>query len=409
MKNLSIYDTRANELMAVIGEENELPVVLEGDKDIIPKFGLEKFQNLEDMMRYINDRITLLHAVPDEKVTKAEGDEEPEEEAPQEEEQPEEGEEQAPPNQGEVPEQIVPEMPTESLDARIKPAIDILKRLLQAAEKKHKVEAENKTQVQQSELEAQHAEVVQEQPYTMYVSVDGDNIGNAVFQAEQTDDEDKIREISKRINQGQEMIRQWTLQHSGEVIESGGDEGLLKVSSTAMDDIEEMRKDYKKIVKATLTVGIGKKISEATAARQLGKLRGKNVVVVFDEGTQQELQLRMENKDIDCEEKLKAITQSGGGVPGSMPQPKVDQAQEQEPQPKFAGGEDEAAGKEYGDWKEDGMPENDKPEEKPPSLNGSPKHREKQKKERRMAREYAQHSGDDPDFLQNVLSSVRGK
>jgi|GEM_PF-6128806 len=399
MKTLSIYDSRSNELIAVLQKHGSLPTVLEGDPDILPKFGLDRFEDLEDMERHVNGRMSLLHAVPDEDDQKTIEKSEQPGDTPQ--------MVQEDPHEREIPENAKPEMPSEDVDARIKPAIDIIKRLLQVAEEKHKRQAEEQTQVDQAGLEQQSAKVAQEQPYMMYVSVDGDDIGNHVFQAEQSDDEEAIMEISNRINQGQDLIRQWAEQNGGKVIEAGGDEGLVKVPSMAFDNLEKLREQYKNMVKATLTVGVGKKISEAGAARQLGKLRGKNQVVKFDEGTKQELDTRMEQQDIDAKEKLKMLTQSGKTM-GAPQGPQAEPEAEGEAPPKFAApeGQDDQQSA-YDKWVKDGMPEEQEEKEKPMRPPGYGRNEKRRKEEHRLATEMGRERGENPEFLKNALRQVR--
>lgn len=102
----------------------------------------------------------------------------------------------------------------------------------------------------------------------------------------------------------------------GKVIEQGGDEGLVKVPASAKPHIEELRAQYASVVGATATVGVGKKISESTQARMLGKLKGKNQTVYFDESTARELKLRLQDQEQTEPNKIRAAmaepTQGGG-------------------------------------------------------------------------------------------------
>jgi 8-oxo-dGTP pyrophosphatase MutT (NUDIX family) len=119
-------------------------------------------------------------------------------------------------------------------------------------------------------------------PVTMkYVSMDGDNIGNRVAQAEAENDEQRLMEMSHKIEAGQSVFRTWIQTVGGAVIESGGDEGVAKVPEAALDKVEAFRNQYMSVSGATVTVGIGSTISECTRARELGKLKGKNRVEFF--------------------------------------------------------------------------------------------------------------------------------
>jgi 8-oxo-dGTP pyrophosphatase MutT (NUDIX family) len=136
-----------------------------------------------------------------------------------------------------------------------------------------------------------------ELPGIVYVSMDGDNIGNRVAQAEAEDDEAKLQEISGRINAGQTVFSTWAGSVGGSIVESGGDEGLAKIPWTATASIDFFRKQYEAVVGATVTVGVGNTISESTKARQLGKLKGKNRIENFGPTTVVELQTLLIPKD----------------------------------------------------------------------------------------------------------------
>jgi hypothetical protein len=198
---------------------------------------------------------------------------------------------------------------SEDISARIEPAIKILKDLLSQAEKKKKLRAEAEAHVQALILEQQHAQAIVPMDGQYYVTMDGDGIGNQVARAQFTNDEQKVKEVSARIDNGKNLFVQWAIQYGGSVIEAGGDEGQVRVPSPALEHIEEFRAGYKKQVGATVTVGVGRTISESIQARELGKLRGKNQVVYFDENTEKEINLRLQDKGE--ESAAKKLSESG--------------------------------------------------------------------------------------------------
>lgn len=196
---------------------------------------------------------------------------------------------------------------TEDVSTRIKPAIAVLKDLLARAEQKRKDEAEHKAALAALTLESQNAVALSDQSGLVYITMDGDNIGNQVAQAQFSDDESKVRDMSRRIDAGKQLFETWAQQYNGTVIESGGDEGQVKMPASAIDHIEEFRKQYQSLVGATVSVGVGKLMSESIQARELAKLRGKDQTVIFDDQTKKELATRMEAKGAtdDPVEKLK--------------------------------------------------------------------------------------------------------
>jgi hypothetical protein len=241
----------------------------------------------------------------------------------------------------------------EDVSKRIEPALTILREILKRAEQKRQERAELQAHQQAMELERQNAEVVLENDGLYYVTMDGDNIGNQVARAQYTDDEAKVKEISQRIDLGMRLFIQWAGTYSGTVIEAGGDEGQVKVPQAALDYIEEFRQNYFKQVGATVTVGVGKTISQSIQARELGKLRGKNQVVYWDENTEKELNLRLQQKGNETPEK-KLI--ESGVISQPQEQPKLGEQVEAPKRipkyglPKGSFAEAQKQQQEYEDW-----------------------------------------------------------
>ncbi len=96
------------------------------------------------------------------------------------------------------------------------------------------------------------------------------------------DDEVEIRRVSQALDRGNEIWKSWCFQKLGQFIESGGDEGVFSVPAEALGEIPTMRQRYQDEVGATVSVGLGHSISEASKALLAAKLRGKNRVVTYD-------------------------------------------------------------------------------------------------------------------------------
>ncbi len=192
---------------------------------------------------------------------------------------------------------------SEEVNSRVIPALKILEDILKRVETKKKDRAEMQAHSEALNLELQGARAIVPMDGQFYVTMDGDGIGNQVAQAQYTNDEKKVKEVSQKIESGKDLFIQWGTGYAGVVIEAGGDEGQVRVPAAALEHIEEFRTNYLKQVGATVTVGVGRSISESIQARELGKLRGKNQVVYFDDGTKKELELRLEKKGTETPEK----------------------------------------------------------------------------------------------------------
>ena len=260
MKALTIYDESHEPLLRVGQDEMGLSVI-SGDPKMIQNLGLDKMRDLKEIADFINSPGAGLQAVFDEDDQKDEDN--------------------------------------KDMDDRLGPALEMIKDLMGRVSERKKQEhsMEQNKKPEKEMLETTDSEVVYDPNEKIYVSLDGDNIGNAVARAEEKDDEQTLAEISNRINAGQDVLRNWAMLNNGQVIEAGGDEGLVKVPAAAKKEIENLRSQYLQAVGNTCTVGVGKKISESTKARMLGKLTGKNKVVTFSDSTIKELDLKMKDRD----------------------------------------------------------------------------------------------------------------
>lgn len=318
--NLTIYDNESGQPILVLSDDSGKIEVTGGDPQMVDQLGIAEMTDLKEIADSINVQDGELQAVFDQASASEQEDDREDEEGGEEAE----------------------------LDARIAPALEIIKELLDRAKARQAEESNEETDEQVAEaVGSGQAQVEQYTPKFLYVSMDGDNIGNAVARAEEQDDEGKLSEMSERIDAGLELFRNWATQCGGEIIEAGGDEGLAKVPDTALDLIEEFRANYFQVVGATVSVGVGLKISECTKARELAKLRGKDQTCVFDQNTEQELELRLEDTQQDEATKIKTAmgSQAAPEDKGNAPEPET--SKDLKPgNPKWAGPPAEAIARE---------------------------------------------------------------
>lgn len=295
---LTIVRLEAPEEPVLILDQNESGMqVVGGDPKMAETLGLSRFKDLKEISDYINSAGSGYQAHFDEESMNQDGRQEAE---------------------------AGPEM-----DDRIAPALKTLKELMSRVQDR---QAQSKANEEAKKPEAemlQNPNIESLSPGLghIYVSLDGDNIGNSVARAEAEDDEKTLSEQSARINAGQDVLRNWAQMMGGKVIEAGGDEGLVKVPVAAKAHIEELREQYRNVVGQTATVGVGKKISESTKARMLGKLTGKNKTVVFDETTEKELSLRTKDDSQNEAKKIRtAMSPNSAADPESQDQEQTDEA-----------------------------------------------------------------------------------
>jgi len=124
---------------------------------------------------------------------------------------------------------------------------------------------------------------------TVYVATDGDNIGASVERAALLDDLDSIISQSNKIKAGADALKEWARDRGAKIYIDGGDDVSFILPSKYVGELDELREIYNKATGFTVTIGVGDKISRAGHAMLLGKLTGKNKVVVWDESVDERL------------------------------------------------------------------------------------------------------------------------
>lgn len=124
----------------------------------------------------------------------------------------------------------------------------------------------------------------------LYLTYDGDGCGKKVGRAIMANDEKALHEWSAKIDLGHEIVNHWVAEHGGKRISGGGDEGSFKLPEEAVENIEELRKDYYYATDITISVGIGSSLSEAGRSLLAAKFRGKDQVARYDESVEKDIE-----------------------------------------------------------------------------------------------------------------------
>lgn len=123
----------------------------------------------------------------------------------------------------------------------------------------------------------------------LFIAFDGDSIGAQAGKALLEDDVSGVRQVSRAIESGEELWKNWAVTSGGEVVSAGGDEGCVKVPADKLSEVDEIRVKYHTLVNATCSVGVGLRISEAAKALMIAKLRGKDRIILWNQEMQAEL------------------------------------------------------------------------------------------------------------------------
>ena len=117
---------------------------------------------------------------------------------------------------------------------------------------------------------------------TIYIAVNGDDVGKGIGNAIASDDHETLGKLSQSVKDSHGMVEDWVQKIGGRVVTSSGDEGIYQIPSESLGELENIRSQYQKMSENTMTVGVGDSMSEASKALIYGKLNDKNQIVHYD-------------------------------------------------------------------------------------------------------------------------------
>jgi len=124
----------------------------------------------------------------------------------------------------------------------------------------------------------------------LFLIANGDGLTKKLNQAKVFNNVEEIRRVSASISKGNSLFASWALRALGSTIEEQGDEILVELDAAQLLELESIRKQYVTATECTVSVGIGKKVSEATRALLAAKLKGGNCSVFYDKDVEKEIQ-----------------------------------------------------------------------------------------------------------------------
>lgn len=116
----------------------------------------------------------------------------------------------------------------------------------------------------------------------VYVSCNGDAVGEQIGNAIMSDDHQALAGLSRKFKDAHMSIEKWAQKKGGEIVASSGDEVIFSLPEEALGELESVKEAYAQASGTTLTIGIGQTISQASKALIYGKLNEKNQIVEYE-------------------------------------------------------------------------------------------------------------------------------
>lgn len=116
----------------------------------------------------------------------------------------------------------------------------------------------------------------------IYISVNGDDVGEGIGQAIANDDYEGLSAISGKISGAHQGFSAWIEENGGKIVITSGDEAIFVAPEEIVEEIENARKQYQAQSGHTLSVGIGESMSQAAKALIYCKMNNKNQTIKYD-------------------------------------------------------------------------------------------------------------------------------
>jgi hypothetical protein len=126
-------------------------------------------------------------------------------------------------------------------------------------------------------------------PGMFYIAADGDGVGKLVGRAVIANNVEELHKVSNRIDAAQDFILHWCKENDGVKVSGGGDEFTAAIPKEALAKLESLRESIEKSFGYTLSVGVGRSLSESGTALLVAKLRGKDRIVYFNKKIKEDI------------------------------------------------------------------------------------------------------------------------
>ena len=99
----------------------------------------------------------------------------------------------------------------------------------------------------------------------VFLTLEGDDTGLQTGRAVSTDDPELLARIAQGVSRGHDGLRSWALSTGGRIIDTAGGV-VLELPAAALADLPGVRRLYQDATGATLSVGVGKTLSQSAKA-----------------------------------------------------------------------------------------------------------------------------------------------
>lgn len=147
----------------------------------------------------------------------------------------------------------------------------------------------------------------------VYITADADNLGKLIGRARLNDDVPGLMRLNNAINCGNQVFKSWAESKGGGVVEIGGDEASIEIPISALSELPKIKEQYETAVQATVTIGVGLRLSESAKALLVGKLSGKNQIRFYTPDCEEIIQQALKDTPSDQQKEVAEYLEKSAG------------------------------------------------------------------------------------------------
>jgi hypothetical protein len=131
----------------------------------------------------------------------------------------------------------------------------------------------------------------------VYIAWDAKSISKRVERAVLQDDPNTIKQTSRNVQRGNDIMQSWLEQHDGDLLFAHGDEGWASLPGQKIEELQVVHEEMQEAWGDDISIGVGLDLAEAKKALDLAIKRGSGNILFYTPEIEEEQEKEKDEKD----------------------------------------------------------------------------------------------------------------
>jgi len=131
----------------------------------------------------------------------------------------------------------------------------------------------------------------------VYIAWDAKSISKRVERAVLQDDPNTIKQTSRNVQRGNDIMQSWLEQHDGDLLFAHGDEGWASLPGQKIEELQVVHEEMQEAWGDDISIGVGLDLTEAKKALDLAIKRGSGNILFYTPEIEEEQEKEKDEKD----------------------------------------------------------------------------------------------------------------